>query len=241
MTRTAWFVAALLIFAPASAWGQQNTLTEEEKEAGWTLLFDGKTTERWRGYKRETVPPGWKVIEGVLSRVSGGEGGKGAGGGDDIMTREKFESFELKLDWKVVKGGNSGVVFHVSEDAPASWRSGPEMQILDDSAHPRRTHKHYAGACYDLYAPAKDVDKPPGEWNRARLLVNGNHVEHWLNGEKVVEYEMWSDDWNKRLAASKFKNMPRFAKNTTGYICLQDHTKIMRFRNIKIRRISGKK
>src|SRR5262245_49229981 len=136
-----------------------NTLTDAEKQAGWRLLFDGKTTERWRGYKKNTMHQGWKVIDGAVVRVSGGAGGLGAGGGDDIVTTEDFENFDLMLEWKVLPNGNSGVLYHVSEEPPTSWHFAPEVQILDNSAHPTRDHRQLAGACYDLYAPTKDVTK----------------------------------------------------------------------------------
>jgi hypothetical protein len=214
-----------------------NTLTEEEKAAGWKLLFDGKTTEGWRGYKRDDMPPGWKVIDGALVRVSGGAGGKGAGGGDDIITTEQYGDFELALEWKIVdRAGNSGLVLRASEDAVTSWHTGPEMQILDNAAYPGRDVRQLAGACYDLYAPPKDVSKPRGEWNAVRVVAKGPHIEHWLNGVKLVEYELGSDDWKARVATSKFKDMKRFQEPPTkGHICLQDHTARIEYRNIKIR------
>lgn len=216
---------------------EPNTLTEAEKSAGWRLLFDGKTTTGWRGYNQKVMPPGWKVIDGSLARVSGGAGGKGAGGGDDIITTEQFESFELSLEWKVVSNGNSGILYHVTEGAVTTWHVAPEMQILDNTKHPTRDKRQLAGACYDLYAPAKDVTRPVGAWNVARLVVDGAYVEHWLNGEKLLEYELWSDDWKERVAKSKFKDKPDFAKAHTGFICLQEHTDRIQFRNIKLRPI----
>ena len=212
-----------------------NTLTEEEQKAGWKLLFDGKSTEGWRGYKKDAMPPGWKAVDGVLARVAGGAGGKGAGGGDDIVTLEEFESFELSIDWKLVPGGNAGVLYRVVEKAATSWHEAPEMQVLDDAKWPTRDKRQLAGACYDLYAPAKSAVKPAGEWNTARLLVDGSKVKHWLNGELIVEYEIGSEDWNARVAASKFKDKPLFAKAAKGRICVQDHSDRGEYRNIKIR------
>lgn len=232
-------VAIATSFADISA--KENTLTAEEKKAGWKLLFDGKTTEGWRGYKMRAMPPGWKVLDSALVRVSGGAGGKGAGGGDDIITIERFDNFELVLEWKIAEGGNSGILYRVSEEAVTAWHVAPEMQVLDNSKHPDRDKRQLAGACYDLYAPSKDVTHPPGQWNKVRLVVDGNHVAHWLNGEKIVEYELGSEDWNRRVAASKFKSMPRFAKESKGYICLQDHSDRVAFRNLKIRPLSRKK
>ncbi|HEV8608010.1 MAG TPA: DUF1080 domain-containing protein [Tepidisphaeraceae bacterium] len=230
-------VGLLLLVSGIVAAAENNTLTDEEKKAGWRLLFDGKTTDGWRGYKMEKMPPGWKVIDGALVRVQGGEGGKGAGGGDDVITVDQFENFEFKVDWKIVdKAGNSGIVIRASEDGVTSWHTGPECQILDNPAYPGRSVKELAGACYDLYAPAKDVYRGLGQWNEARIVANGPHIEHWLNGMKMVEYELGSEDWKKLVAKSKFKDMKYFkAPPMKGHICLQDHTARLEFRNIKIR------
>lgn len=228
----------ILILLTASAEARQdNQLTEDEKKAGWRLLFDGRTTEGWRGYKMDKMPPGWKVIDGNLVRVSGGEGGKGAGGGDDIITVEQFDNFELQLEWKIMdRAGNSGIILRASEDAVTSWHTGPEMQILDNAAYPGRSVRQLAGACYDLYAASKDVSRPRGQWNAVRVVADGNHIQHWLNGVKLFEYELGSDDWKQRIAKSKFRDMNRF-KNppAKGHICLQDHTARIEYRNIKIR------
>ena len=231
--------SACLALAPIVISGadtaQPNTLSDAERQAGWKLLFDGKTTTGWRGYKMDKMPPGWAAIDGALVRLKGGAGGKGAGGGDDIVTTEDFESFDLSLEWKVVANGNSGVLYHVSEEPVTSWHYAPEVQILDNSAHPIRSKLELAGACYDLYPPSKDVTNPPGQWNRMRILVDGAHVEHWMNGEKIVEYELWSDDWNQRVAKSKHKVRPKFGTFKKGPICLQDHSDRIEFRDIKIR------
>jgi cytochrome c len=230
----------LIVFAScalALAESPPNTLTDEERAAGWRLLFDGKTTDGWRGYKKDAVPEGWQVIDGVLVRVKGGEGGKGAGGGDDIVTKDQFDNFELSLEWKIVAGGNSGVLYRVTEDAATSWHVAPEMQVLDNSRWPDRDKRQLAGALYDLYQPAKDVAHTPGEWNEARVVARGNHVEHWLNGVKLLEYERGSDDWAKRVAGSKFKDLSNFAKADKGHICLQDHSDRVEYRSIKIREL----
>jgi hypothetical protein len=233
-------VLALLAAAPVGE--RNNALSEGEKQAGWQLLFDGKTTDGWRGYKMEKMPPGWKVIDGALVRVSGGAGGKGAGGGDDIITVEQFDDFELQLEWKIVdRAGNSGIILRAAEDAVTSWHTGPEVQILDNAAYPGRSVRQLAGACYDLYAPAKDVSHPRAEWNAVRIVADGRHIEHWLNGVKLLEYELGSDDWKGRVAGSKFKNMKHFQEPPTkGHICLQDHTARIEYRNIKIRPLARK-
>ena len=233
----------LVMLAAAPGGERDNRPSEAEKKAGWRLLFDGKTTEGWRGYKTEKMPPGWKVIDGTLVRVSGGAGGKGAGGGDDIITVEQFDNFELRLEWKIVdRTGNSGLILRASEDAVTSWHTGPEMQILDNAAYPGRSVRQLAGACYDLYAADKDVSRPRGQWNAVRVIADGRHVEHWLNGVKLFEYELGSDDWNQRVAKSKFKNMKHFQKPPAkGHICLQDHTARIEYRNIKIRPLHREK
>ena len=227
----------LLLLAAAPKARPDNTLTRAEKKAGWRLLFDGKTIAGWRGYKIDAMPPGWKVIDGAMVRVSGGAGGKGAGGGDDVVTVEQFDNFELQIEWKIVdRAGNSGIILRASEDAVTSWHTGPEMQILDNAAYPGRSVKETAGACYDLYAPAKDVSRPRGQWNAVRVVADGPHVEHWLNGVKLLQYELGSEDWNQRVAKSKFKNMEHFRQPPQkGHICLQDHTARIEYRNIKIR------
>ena len=236
-TRIAGLAGLLIIFqtAVSLAAPPPNTLSDDERKAGWKLLFDGKTTTGWRGYKMDKMPPGWAVIDGVLTRVKGGEGGKGAGGGDDIVTLEEFESFDLQLEWKTVRSGNSGVLYHVSEEPVTAWHYAPEVQILDNTAHPTRSKLELAAACYDLYGPTKDMTKPLGQWNQMRILVEGAHVEHWLNGEKVVTYELWSDDWKERVAKSKHKDRPKFGTFKKGPIALQDHSDRIEFRNIKIR------
>ena len=201
------------------------------RSSDWQILFDGSTTAAWRGYLKPDLPAGWQIVDGALTRVAP------AG---DIITREQFENFELELEWRVQKGGNSGIFFKVIDDPAiqAVWHSGPELQVLDNDAHrdgldPRTS----AGSNYALHAPTKEVVKPAGEWNHVRIVVDGNHVEHWMNGEKIVEYEIGSDDWKARVAASKFKDMPRYATARAGHIALQDHGDWVAYRNIKIRRI----
>ena len=197
----------------------------------WDSLIGDNPSSKWRGYRHSDLPSGWKMVDGALTRVA--QGG-------DIITRETYESFELTLDWKISPGGNSGIFFHVVEDSTlnAVYLTGPEMQVLDNAGHADgRTPSTSAGSNFALHAPTRDVTKPVGEWNQARLLVNGSHVEHWLNGEKIVEYELWSDDWKQRVQASKFKAWPRYGMERRGHIALQDHGDWVAFRNIRIRRI----
>jgi cytochrome c len=229
-------IVAVCCSAAANA-DEPNTLTEKEKTDGWRLLFDGQTTKGWRAYQSKEMTKNWQAIDGALVRVKGGEGGKGAGGGDDIVTTEDFENFELSLEWKIVSGGNSGVLYHVSEEPSTAWHYAPEVQLLDNKPHPTRDKRQLAGACYDLYAPSKDATKPVGEWNELRIKVDHNQVTHWLNGEKVTEYEIGSQDWKDRVAKSKFKEIPKFGTFTKGPICLQDHSDRIEFRSIKVRKL----
>jgi hypothetical protein len=216
--------------APGTQQQAENTLSAWQAERGWILLFDGKTTEGWRAFKQKTPPAGWQVVDGALTRVGGG--------GGDIMTVEQFDNFELQLEWNVAEGGNSGIMFRVSEDAEETYHTGPEFQVLDNARH--RDGKDpltSAGACYGLYAPIKDVTRTPGSWNSVRLVVNGNTVEHWLNEVRIVRYELLSPDWEKRVAASKFKEWPNYGRIPHGHIVLQDHGDRVAYRNIRIRRL----
>ncbi|HLZ45503.1 MAG TPA: DUF1080 domain-containing protein [Gemmatimonadales bacterium] len=213
--------------SPPTSTNTQNTLTDAEKSAGWRLLFDGKTTSGWRSYGKPTLSDGWKVQDGALTRV-------GAGG--DIITTDQFKNFELSLDWKIEQCGNSGIFYRASEDSDAIYWNAPEDQVLDDACHPDGKNRlTAAGAAYDLYPAQAGVVKPANQWNTARIVVNGNHVEQWLNGVKLVEYEFGSPDWNSKVAASKFAPHPHFGKNAQGHIGLQDHGNVVAFRNIKIR------
>jgi hypothetical protein len=209
-----------------------NTLSPAERAAGWRLLFDGTSTKGWRGFRQKTAPDGWQVVDGTLSRVRSGA---------DLVTVDQFDSFELALEWKIAPGGNSGIMFRVSEDEEATYHTGPEMQVLDNGRHPDgKAPLTSAGSCYGLYAPVKDTTKPVGEWNAVRLIVNGNHVEHWLNDVKVVEYELGSPEWTKLVRSSKFNEWPRYGRVPRGHIALQDHGDLVSYRNIKIRSIGSR-
>jgi 3-keto-disaccharide hydrolase len=206
-----------------------NTLTSAERAAGWVLLFDGRSTSGWRGFRQATIPDGWKVIDGALTREA-------AGG--DVITAEPFGNFELALEWRIAEGGNSGIMYRVSEGAAATFLSGPEMQVLDNARHPDgQSPLTSAGACYAVYAPSRDVTRAAGEWNQARVVASGSHIEHWLNGVKVVEYELGSDDWLRRVEASPYRDAPEYGRAVTGHIALQDHGDRVAFRSIKIKRL----
>ncbi len=209
-----------------------NALTDAERRDGWVLLFDGKDPgASFRGFKKETLPGAWKVVDDSLAFVPGGNGG-------DIVTKDEYKDFEFTCEWKVNAGGNSGIMWHVGEDGSYPWETGPEMQILDDAAHvDGKTPMTSAGACYALYPAPAGASKPAGQWNTARIMVQGPKVQLWLNGVKTADFDTTSDDWKQRLAASKFKSMPLFATKATGRISLQDHGDPVFFRNIKIRPI----
>lgn len=204
---------------------------DTQAAAGWEPLFDGRTLAGWRGYRQPAPPAGWRVVDGAITRV---------GPGGDLITDAEFANFELELEWKISPGGNSGIIYRVVEDSTLDyvWRSGPEYQILDNAAHADgRDPLTSAGSDFALYPPVRDVTRPVGEWNQARLVVNGNHVEHWLNGVKLLEYELGSPEWEQRVRASKFGSMPRYGRGARGHIALQEHEAWVAYRNLRIRRL----
>lgn len=226
-------LAALLlpVATPACGQGPQtpvpNTLSVAEREAGWELLFDGSTTTGWRGYQMDSMPRGWEVVEGALTRTTGG---------GDIITERELGNFELSVDWKIAACGNSGVFYRVTETEEHTYHTGPEMQVLDDACHPDgRSRLTAAGSNFGLYPAPDSVVRPAGEWNHARLLVRGSHVEHWLNDALMVEYELWSDDWEQRVQDSKFVEWPAYGRARSGHVALQDHGNAVAFRSIKVR------
>ena len=238
------FACFLFLLTAASVYGQTqqmtNQLTQAEQKAGWRSLFDGKTFTGWRGFHNDKVPEGWIIEDGCISRVQA-HGELGAAGGD-LITADQFENFEFTLEWKISKGGNSGIKYLVSESLPAKGRSAVsfEMQVLDDDNHPDAkmgmNGNRKASALYDIVPPnANKQLKPVGEFNQIRLVVKGNHTEHWLNGAKVLEYERGSDTLKALIAISKFKTEPLFGTFTKGHLLLQEHGDKVWYRNIKIR------
>ena len=196
----------------------------------WQSLFDGRTLAGWHGFKTPGVAPkGWQAIDGVLTRVAPAE---------DLVTDRTFANFELTLDWLISEKGNSGVIYRIDPTADVTYESGPEMQVLDDAGHADgKSPLTSAGAAYGIYPAPRGVVKPAGQWNSIRLLVSGAHVEHWLNGTKVVEYELWSPDWEARVKASKFDQWKGYGRAQRGYIGLQDHGDRVSYRNIRIREL----
>lgn len=203
----------------------------QPRSGNWRPLFDGKSLDGWRGYKGATVPSGWHVVDGTLA--------KGAPVAD-IVSKEEFGDFELEMDWKIGEAGNSGIFYRGTEEYDHIYWSAPEYQLLDDiKAEDNKTRDHCAGSVYALYESPIGHLKPVGEWNRARIVANGAHVEHWLNGFKLFEYELDSADWQARVKASKFGKWPNFGKARRGRIAMQgDHPGTLAFRNIRIREIT---
>ncbi|MGO8678554.1 MAG: DUF1080 domain-containing protein [Limisphaerales bacterium] len=237
LSLSAWRGAfALLLASACVVWGAgANQLSSEEKGAGWRLLFDGQTTGGWRSFKKQTFPAkGWAVEDGWLHCL-----GKGGG---DIISEAEFEEFDLSWEWKIGQAGNSGVKYFIIETRPSAI--GHEYQMLDDALEPdarRGDGKHVTASFYDVLKPMVALPlKPAGEINFSRILVQGNHVEHWLNGTKVLEYELGSEAVKAAVAQSKFKNVAGFGTRIKGHILLQDHTGEVSFRNIKIRDLSAK-
>lgn len=199
------------------------------EDTGFVSLM---SLEKWRNYLQDTISNKWELQDGALTL-------NGKGGGD-IVTRDIYENFELKLEWKISEKGNSGVFFHVAESdtLKAVYWSGPEMQVLDNERHPdARIPMHRASDNYDLHACSKETVKKAGEWNTVRLIVNNKHVEHWLNGEMVVSYDLQSPDWETRFKKSKFKNWPMYGRAGKGHIALQDHGDKVWFKNIEIKKL----
>ncbi|MCR5878636.1 DUF1080 domain-containing protein [Phenylobacterium sp. J367] len=196
-------LAMALAASATTAAAADNTLTAAEKQAGWTLLFDGRDLSAWRGFKAPAPDAGWTIVDGAI--------GPDPKSSKDIMTKEQFGSFEMSWDWKVTPKGNSGVMFHVIEEGQQTYQSGPEYQIADNARGEPVNER--AGALYALYEPARDVTKPVGEFNHSRLVLKDGKGEHWLNGVKVAAYDMNSADFKARVAASKFRAWPMFASS----------------------------
>lgn len=238
------FVAICVVAASAQDKTPVNQLTKAEKAAGWRLLFDGKTLDGWRGFHNDKAPGGWAIEDGCIKKIQA-QGELGEAGGD-LITVDQFDNFEFSVEWKLSKGGNSGIKYLVSENLPPKGKSGVsfEYQVLDDQNHPDAkagiAGNRTAGSLYDLI-PASNNKKlnPPGEFNQTRIIVRGNHIEHWLNGVKVVEFERGGEKLKQHIAESKFKNTKGFGETAKGHILLQDHGDAVWYRNIKIRTLKS--
>lgn len=227
--RRSMFVGLALSLSLGACKGMSQTGGASQAGAGaWRPLLSTASADAWRGYKMTALPPGWSMSNGELSKIKATE---------DILTKEEFSDFEFEMEWKLEKGGNSGLFFRGSEEFERVYWSAPEYQLLDDPNAPDgRNRLTSAGAAYGLYAPPAGVVKPFGEWNRTRLVVKGPHVEHWLNGTKLLEYELWGADWEAKVAASKFKEWTKYGRAKTGHIAIQgDHNGALTLRNMRVR------
>jgi hypothetical protein len=227
----------LLSFQCFSQTQKPNTISKQEKREGWKLLFDGKTTKGWHKYGGSPIGAAWKVADGALYLDTAV---KNSGG--DIASKDEFESFDLKLEWKIAPKGNSGIMFYVHEDSVKyhwPWETGPEMQVLDNiGAEDNKKENHLAGALYDLLGKAEQSKpNPVGQWNQAEIKCNNGKLDLYLNGVNIVSTVLWDDYWKAMVKASKFRTMPGFGTFKKGHIALQDHGYGVWFRNIKIKKL----
>lgn len=240
----AGLVLLLMLFAGCSA-PENNTLSGKEKKEGFVLLFDGNSTDGWRGYRKDHFPSGWVIDEGCLHCKASGKGEAGARDGGDIIYDKQFSNFHLKLDWKIAEGGNSGIFYLGREDEAfgAIYYTAPEMQVLDNARHPDarlgKDGNRQAGSLYDLIPAVPQNFAGAGEWNQVEIIHRDGHVIHKQNGEVVLEYQMYTDEWNELVAGSKFPGLnPDWANVARkGYFGVQDHGDDVWYRNIKIKEL----
>jgi len=211
---------------------KDNELTAAEKKEGWVLLFDGKSIDNWRTYKN--LPDNsWEIVNGQLHCKKDGVTQRA-----DLVTKDQYASFEIELDWKVEKGANSGLLYHVLETQKSSYETGPEYQLIDDLGYAEKLEDwQKSGADYAMHPPSKIASNPVGQYNHTKLVVNGAHVEHWLNGVKVADFMAWTPEWEKLKTSGKWKDYPDYGKAKSGYIALQDHGGGIWFKNIKIKKL----
>lgn len=210
--------------------GQLNELSEDEAKDGWKLLFDGKSFDGWRNYKGKDVKKGWEIVDGMMKHTKGGK---------DLMTVEQYENFELKLEWKVSEGGNSGIFVGAREINDKISRSGIEMQIIDNERHPDAQNvKNVSGAAYGLYVPPAEAARKAGEWNQVHIIQKGSKYEFYQNGVKTAAFDLESTEFIDLIAEAKFKDWPHFARYRKGHIGLQDHGDVVFFRNIKLKQLA---
>ena len=212
---------------------EMNTLTKKEKAEGWELLFDGKSMDKWKMFNGGEVT-GWKIVDGEMHNS-----GVGSDHGGDIISKKQYGNFELYLEWKVTPESNSGIFYHVQEGVTdAIYESGPEYQLIDEKGWPGDLETwQMSGANYAMNPPQGAEVKPVDEWNSTKIIVKNPHVEHWLNGKKVVEYDFWSDEWKENKEAGKWADAPHYGETKSGHLGLQDHGGLTMFRNIKIREL----
>jgi len=218
-----------------------NTLTPTEKNDGWALLFDGSSLQGWHNYGKKTIGSAWKADDGTIHLNASEKSGYQAKDGGDIACDKEYENFDLKLEWKISKNGNSGIIFYVKEDPKykESWNTGAEMQVLDNDGHSDgKIKKHRAGDLYDLISSSSEPVKAVGEWNQVEIKSNNGKLDLYLNNVLVVSTTLWNADWEKLVQGSKFKTMPGFMKFKSGRIVLQDHGNEVWYRNVKIKELN---
>lgn len=233
-----YFSMIILCATLFSSCGSSKNAMSGSSKNGWQKLFDGKTTTGWHTYGKSFAGANWKVEDGALFFDSKN---RTTGQGGDLVTNEEFENYHLKMEWKISKNGNSGIIFYVHEDPakyPATYNTGLEMQVLDNDGHADgKINKHRSGDLYDLIASSKEPVNPVGEWNKVEIISNNGKLDFMMNGEKIVSTTLWDDNWKKMVAGSKFKSMPGFGIFKSGKIALQDHGNDVWFRNIMIKRL----
>ncbi|MBN2349263.1 MAG: DUF1080 domain-containing protein [Bacteroidales bacterium] len=236
------FISALVLVSACKTSPTKKTDVAGEEE-GWVTLFDGTSTEGWRGYKKDSLPSAWKIVEGALMCQGSGRGEAGAVDGGDIVYNKEFQNFELTFEWKISEGGNSGVFYLAQETQENIWQTAPEYQILDNERHPDAQAgidgNRQSASLYDLIPANPQNAKPAGEWNTAEIKVYKGSVWHYQNGEVVLEYHLWTPEWNAMVAKSKFPSYnPDWANVASkGLIGLQDHGDDVWYRNIKIKEL----
>lgn len=236
-SRFTWIVLFAVVLCSCAE--KQNVLTEQEKLDGWKLLFDGQSTKGWRDYNAKDIT-GWVAENGCLAASGTGSDSTGY-----IVTDQQYNNFELNLDWKIAAEGNSGLIYHVIEGKKfkTPYMTGPEYQLLDDIGFPQKVEEwQKTGADYAMTVANPELKKlnPVGQWNSARIIFDNGHVEHWLNGAKIVEFEAWTPEWFALKNSGKWNGMPEYGLSETGYIALQDHGSKVWFRNMKIRELPKK-
>ena len=236
MKKNLIMLTACALFCSIGMAQTPNKLTNKEKKQGWKLLFDGKTNAGWHTYLKDTVGSKWQVKDGVIIF----DPSQPENGGGDLVTNEEYENYELNLEWKISKGGNSGIIFDIQEDPKysATYLTGPEMQVIDNDGHPdAKITKHRAGDLYDMLKSTSEPVKPVGEWNTAEIISKNGKLTFVLNGVKIVKTTMWDDNWKALIAGSKFKTWQGFGTYKSGKIALQDHGDEVWFRNILIKEL----
>lgn len=233
--KTILILPALMLTGSCLLAQTSNELSAKEKKEGWHLLFDGKTTQGWHSYLQSTASPAWTVKDGLLQLDPAVKEGRG-----DLVSDNEYENFELSIDWNIAEEGNSGIMFIVHEDKAydATYLTGPEYQLLDDKkAEDNKKANHLAASLYDIIAPAKEVEKPAGEWNHTVIRLKNGELTFWLNGVQTVQTHLWDANWKELVAKSKFKDWKGFAEYHKGHISLQDHGHHIAFRDIKVREL----